>query len=449
MAKPVVIGVDIGASSGRVVAGRVGPDGTIETNVVHRFPNGVVEDDGHLRWDFDRLLHEVRLGLAMVDGASSVGVSTWGVDYGLLDSSGHLIEQPIAYRDRRTDSVVDVVRDLVSDEEHYRISGVQHLPFNTIYQLVTERDGPRWARAERALLLPDLIVDRLGGRQGSEYTNASTTGLLDASTQQWSADLFDRMGIDIGLFPPVDVPGADRGSTATGTPIVAVGSHDTASAVAGTPLSSDRAAYVVSGTWSLVGVEVERPICTEAARAANFSNEGGVDGRIRFLRNVGGLWLLSECLRSWGRDDLDRLLNDAGAVPGGGPVVDVDAAAFIPPGDMPARIHAALGSVLDPAATVRCVLDSLANGYARTVEQAVELTGRDVDVVHIVGGGSQNRLLCQLTADACGRLVLAGPVEATARGNLLIQASVAGLLPAGFASARAAWERVVRYDPTA
>ncbi len=230
-----------------------------------------------------------------------------------------------------------------------------------------------------------------------------------------------------------------------------VGSHDTASAVVAVPATTDRFAYVASGTWSLVGVELEAPILTAEARAANFTNEAGVDGRTRFLRNVGGLWLLQECLRAWGRDDLDALLAAAGALTAGGPRVDVDDPAFIPPGDMPDRIAAAAGRPsLTPAETTRCILDSLADAYARTVRRAVELTGTAVDVVHVVGGGSQNDLLCRLTAAACGLPVLAGPVEATALGNVLVQARAAGAAPAALEGLRAlvaASFPLRRYDP--
>jgi rhamnulokinase len=236
----------------------------------------------------------------------------------------------------------------------------------------------------------------------------------------------------------VQHPGEERGRTREGTVVTTVGSHDTASAVVGVPATSDRFAYIASGTWSLVGLELPAPVVSEAARLANFTNERGVDGRIRFLRNVGGLWLLQECLRSWGRTDLDGLLDAAAARPVGGPTIDVDDAAFIPPGAMPSRIvDAAGGGLRTEAEIVRCVLDSLAAGYARTVAQAAALAGRAVDVVHVVGGGSQNAVLCQLTADACGLPVVAGPVEATALGNVVVQARSAGALPASLEEVRA------------
>jgi rhamnulokinase len=443
--------VDVGASGGRVMVGLV-DEGQVVLEEAHRFPNGVVERAGHLRWDAERLLGEVERGLEECGGVESIGIDTWGVDYGLLDDDGVLVADPIAYRDSRTEDVLDDVHALVAPEELYAITGVQHLPFNTIYQLVAEQRGPVWGRAAQAVLLPDLIAAHLtGGRPWSELTNASTTALLDAGTGDWSKTLLDRLSIPFDLLPPVEPPGSFRGATARGVPVVSVGSHDTASAVVAVPAVTDRFAYVVSGTWSLVGLELDAPVLGDGARRANFTNERGVDGRVRFLRNVGGLWLLQECLRWWGRDDLDALLVAAAGVPTGGPVIDADDPAFIPPGGMPDRIVAAAGGgVRTEAEVVRCVLDSLAAGHARTLRTAMELSARAVDVVHLVGGGSQNALLCQLTADACGLPVVAGPVEATALGNVVVQARAAGALPSSLEEVRAgiaASAALRRYEP--
>ncbi len=450
MPGPTFAAVDIGASSGRVMAGRVERGGVV-LDAVHRFPNGVVRRDGHLRWELTRLLDEVRAGLARIPDATSIGISTWAVDYGLLDERGRLLGEPIAYRDPRTDAVLDDVHERVGPEELWAKNGLQHLPFTTLFQLVAEQRGPRWDDVAHVVLLPDLIAHALTGALGTEVTNASTTGLLDTRLRRWSAELLDRLDIPASLLAPLDAPGSERGRTPDGIPVVSVGSHDTASAVVGIPAATDRFAYVVSGTWSLVGLETPGPILTEAARLARFTNEGGVDGRTRFLRNVGGLWLLQECMRTWGRDDLDALLAAAAAVGPGGPVIDVDDPAFIPPDDMPDRIARAAGAALDPARTTRCILDSLAVAYARTIHDAVRLADRAVDVVHVVGGGSQNALLCQLTADAVGLPVLAGPVEATARGNVAVQARAAGLLPPTLEEIRAAAAETTplrRYDPS-
>lgn len=452
MAACVVAAVDLGASGGRVMVGTVHGDGRVALEARHRFPNGVVERDGHLRWDIRRLLAEVQAGLALVPEATSIGIDTWAVDYGLLDAEGELLADPIAYRDDRTAGVIDDVHRRIPPDELFAVNGLQFLPFNTVYQLAAEQRGPHWERAAHLLLIPDLLAHWLTGELGTEVTNASTTGLLDAGSRDWAAGLLDRMGIPPSLLPAVQPPGVPRGTTAAGTPVVTVGSHDTASAVVGVPATSEHFAYIASGTWSLVGLELDQPVLTEAARAANFTNEAGVDGRTRFLRNVGGLWLLQECLRAWRRDDLDALLAGAAAVPSGGPRIDVDDPAFIPPGAMPDRIAAAAGRAdLDPAQTVRCILDSLAEGYARTLDDACRIAGREVDVVHVVGGGAQNQLLCRLTADATGRTVVAGPVEATALGNVVVQARAAGALPARLDEIRAqvaATTTLRRYEPS-
>ena len=271
-------------------------------------------------------------------------------------------------------------------------------------------------------------------------TNASTTGLLDVANTTWSTELFSRLGIPGDLFPPIEVPGTLRGTTDNGLPVVTVGSHDTASAVVGVPATTPHFAFISSGTWSLVGVELGEPVVTAAARQANFTNEQGVDGRIRFLRNVGGLWLLEECCREWALEQRSALLEEAGRLARGGPLIDPDDPSFIAPGGMPTRIAEAAkgrGTAMDPPAIVRCILDSLAMAYARTLAQASALANREIDVVHIVGGGSQNGLLCQLTADATGLPVLAGPTEATALGNLVVQARSRGGGPTSLEAMRA------------
>lgn len=449
MAARVFAAVDIGASGGRVMAGTLDA-GRVRLDEVHRFPNGVVERDGHLRWELTRLHREVEVGLALVPEAESVGIDTWAVDYGLLDEDGTLLAEPIAYRDGRTDAVIDRVHSAVPPDELFRLNGLQHLPFTTVYQLVAEQDGELWDRARHALLIPDLLAYLLTGRVGTELTNASTTGLLDARTHRWSDVLFDRLAIPSGLLPELEAAGTVRGTTRSGVPVINVGTHDTASAVAAVPATTPRFAYVSSGTWSLVGLELAGPVLTDEARAANFTNELGVDGRTRFLRNVGGLWLLQECLREWDAPALEPLLRAAGTVVDG-PVVDVDDPAWIPPGRMPARLADAAG--LDPdsrGALVRCILDSLAAGYARTIADAERLAGLDVEVVHVVGGGSRNELLCQLTADATGRPVLAGPVEASALGNVLVQARARGAVSGTLEDLRALVASVTplrRYEP--
>ena len=467
-----VAAIDIGASSGRVVAGFV-RDGTVSIEVVHRFANGLQTVDGHLRWDLTGLYAEVLTGLTELasrhPGVVSIGIDTWAVDYGLLDADGNLLAEPIAYRDDRTDAVIGAVDDAISRERQYAISGLQFLPFNTIYQLAAERRGELWSRTAHAVLLPDLLAYWLTGELRTEITNASTTGLLDARRRSWSAEAFDALGLPADLFPSLIEPGetigpitggvADRTGLPATTSVVAVGSHDTASAVVAVPADGRDIAYVSSGTWSLVGLELDEPVITDASRAANFTNEGGVDGRVRFLRNVGGLWLLQECLREWADEglesDLGVLLRSAAALPGGGPVIDVDDDGLIAPDRMPARIRAACRTAGqrvpdDQVEIVRCVLDSLAIAYARTVEQAEQLTGRRAETIHIVGGGSQNALLCQLTADRAARPVLAGPIEATALGNVVVQARTAGVLDGALENLRGILRtglELRRYEP--
>ncbi|ONH60818.1 rhamnulokinase [Frankia sp. CcI49] len=461
----LVAAVDIGASGGRVLTARVRPD-RLDLTEAHRFPNTPLALPDGLHWDLGHLYSEVVEGLRAVAAAGdvprSVAIDSWAVDYGLLDPAGRLLGLPYHYRDARTSPAVIAAVHAASDpDELYRANGLQFLPFTTLYQLAAEagagvgagKPGPRTsavlAGAARLLLVPDLFGYWLTGAQVAELTNASTTGLLDVRDQTWSAPLARLAGIEPGLLAPLVTPGtvigglrpgiAEQTGLPTSTAVTAVGSHDTASAVVGVPAEGENWAYISCGTWSLVGVELDAPVLTTASRRAGFTNEAGVDGRIRYLHNVMGLWMLQECLRQWApRADqrpalLADLLGQAGALASGGPVIDPDDPQFLPPGDMPARVAAAARASgqrepAAPAEIVRCVLDSLAAAYARTIDTAETLSGRRVDVVHIVGGGSRNALLCQLTADALGRPVLAGPAEATAIGNILVQARAHGAL---------------------
>jgi rhamnulokinase len=451
--------VDLGASSGRVMAARVGP-GTLELHEVHRFPNRPVRTAGTLHWNvlglYAGILDGLRAAGRDLGRLDGVGIDSWAVDYGLLDADGALLGNPVHYRDARHQTAVPAVHAAVSPEELYRVSGLQHLPFNTIFQLAAARDTAQLAAARTLLLVPDLLAYWLTGAVGAEVTNASTTGLLDATTREWARSLVDGLGLPRKLFPPLRQPGDRIGElradvlTETGlagpVPVTAVGSHDTASAVVGVPASDDRFAYISCGTWSLVGVELEKPVLSEASRAAGFTNELGVDGTVRYLRNVMGLWLLQESQRTWAAAgltaDLPDLLAAAARVPAFTTLVDPDDARFLPPGDMPARIAAFCTETgqtppQSQAETVRCILDSLALAYRRSVRRAAELSGRPVENVHLVGGGARNTLLCQLTADACGLPVLAGPVEAAAIGNALVQARAGGVLSGGLAELRA------------
>jgi len=450
-----VAAVDLGASSGRVMLGRVGADG-VDLTEVHRFANRPVEVAGTLHWDILDLYRNVLAGIAAAGPVDGVGIDSWAVDYGLLDADGALLGNPVHYRDRRTDSVARATVDRLGAAELYATTGLQFLPFNTIHQLVAERSGARLGVAHRLLLVPDLLAYWLTGEVGAELTNASTTQLLDVRSRTWSTSLMAAIGVDPALFPPLREPGTVIGPAVdTGVPVIAVGSHDTASAVVGVPAATPRFAYISCGTWSLVGVELDRPVLTAESRAANFTNELGVDGTVRYLRNVMGLWLLQECLRTWGNPEVGPLLAEAAKLPTRS-VLDPDDPEFLPPGDMPARIASACRRAGEPvpesrAATVRCIVDSLAAAHAATVRQAQELSGQEVDVVHLVGGGARNTLLCQLTADACGVPVVAGPVEATALGNVLVQARALGGVAGGLTELRAhigASQAVVRYEPS-
>lgn len=446
-------------------AGRLGLD------EVHRFENRPVRLPDGLRWNvaalFDGALRGLRLA-ARSGRLASVGIDAWAVDYGLLDSDGALLGLPFAYRDSRTERVVEIVHGRVPPADLYAATGIAFLPFNTVYQLVAEEGRAAFAVAAQALLVPDLLGYWLTGEVGAEETNASTTGLLDARTGRWSAEVIARTGVRGDLLAPLRAPGDEIGPTlghvtdelALDAPlrVRAVASHDTASAVAGTPLSGPTAAYVSCGTWALVGLELDAPRTTEAARAARFTNERGVGGTVRFLRNVTGLWLLAESVRTWSARgdevDLPALLRAAAREPALAVLVDPDEPTFAEPGDMPARLRAAAaraGTPLPdrPSAVVRAVVDSLALALARRVDEASALADRPVDAIHLVGGGARVELLAASLASASGRPVLAGPVEASAIGNVLVQAIADGRV-ADLAAGRrlvAASTDVRRYDP--
>jgi rhamnulokinase len=453
------VAVDLGAASGRVMLGRAGP-GRLELEEMHRFRNDPVDLPDGLHWDALRLHLEILEGLRKTARLHrevlSIGIDSWGVDYGLLDGGGRLLGNPHHYRDPRTSVGVEAVHAIIPRERLYPRNGLQVMPFNTIYQLAASRGTPELDAAATMLLTPDLFGYWLTGVVGAEETMASTTGLLDPRDRTWALDLLDEVGLPRGILPALGRPGdvvgelRDRVIEETGlgrdTHLTLVGSHDTASAVVAVPAEGDEFAYISSGTWSLVGVELDAPVLTEASRLAEFTNEGGVDGRVRYLRNVMGLWLLQETMRAWERagtpEDLAALLAAAAELPTGGPVVEPNEAAFMPPGDMPARIadacrRADLPMPASRPAMVRCILDSLAVAHARALDDARRLSGREIRVVHVVGGGSRNELLCQLTADACGLPVVAGPVEATALGNVLVQARAHGQLSGELETLRA------------
>mgnify|MGYP001578445436 CR=1 FL=1 len=464
MTSRAVAAVDLGATSGRVMIGRIGED-RLDLEPVSRFPNGPVAREDGLHWDFAALYEHVVDGIVEAvrrePGIESIGIDSWAVDYGLL-KDGRLLAEPFHYRDDRTARGVDEVHAAVPFAELYQRNGLQFLPFNTLYQY---RVDAHLADADTALLIPDLIAFLLTGSAVAERTNASTTGLLGVADGEWDRELADRLGIPSTLLPRLVDPGTTIGRLrpelaariGADLPVISVGSHDTASAVVAAPLSTPRSAYISCGTWGLVGVELTDPVLTEAARTANFTHELGVDGRFRFLHNVTGLWLLSETVRAWEAEDgagidLPELLSEASGITGEVPVFDADDASLSTPGDMPTRIAALLGdeAPLSRPAFARTIVESIAAAFAGAVQAAADLSGRELDSIHLVGGGSLNHLLCQATADRTGLPVLAGPVEATALGNVLVQARALGAAPStleGLRALVAATHAPLRFDP--
>lgn len=448
-----VAAVDLGATSGRVMLGYVDGRGQGQVRLEHvaRFINGPVQLASGLYWNFTGLLNHVTEGLAAAvraePGVRSVGIDSWAVDYALFRGD-RMLGEPYHYRDERTRRGVDLVHAAIPFEQLHQRNGLQFLPFTTLYQLAAERVEGLLEQADRLLLIPDALAYQLTGEAVAERTNASTTGLVRVESGNWDRELMLQLQVPAALFPPLIDPGTAIGPI-TGpfvkatevrrpVPVVAVGSHDTASAVAAVPMQAESAAYISCGTWGLVGVELERPVLTRAARDAGFTNERGVDGRIRFLHNVMGLWLLSESVRHWEHRgavpvSLGSLLAEAAFVTGSVPVFDVNDPRFLPPGDMPSRIAEWCVEHDEPtpktrAEYVRSIIESLAFAFADAARDAALLSNTVVDRIHLVGGGVQNVLLCQRIADRSGLPVYAGPVEATALGNVLVQARTNGLI---------------------
>ena len=474
MGNESVAAIDLGATSGRVVVGRVADDAVV-LDIVQRFANNPVSywegEAERLHWNLLEQYRAIRLGLRTAlrqEGTlHSIAVDSWGVDYALL-RGGALAGNPYHYRDHRTTRGVRETHALVAPEELYAVSGLQIMPINSVYQLTDDRLQGRLCGGEQALLVPDLITYWLTGQMVAERTNASTTGLLDVATREWATGLFERLSLPIGLFPELVEAGTAVGALLPGiadeiggqVPVHTVGSHDTASAVVGLPAVDENFAFVSCGTWALVGVETERPVLTATGRMANFTNEGGVDGRTRYLKNIMGLWIQSESIRAWEHEgleiDLPSLLAEAAMLPGGSHF-DANDPRLLAPGDMPARIaqcciEAGQPVPQSPAQFVRAINESLADAFAAAVHDAAGLSCKDVRVVHIAGGGSQNELLCQLSADRLGLPVVAGPVEATALGNVLVQARATGLLSGSLESLRAVAARSAstrRFEPRA
>ena len=462
MTRKSYLAFDLGAESGRAVLAHL-EAGIVRMNEVHRFANTPLAEGGTLRWDVEALWREMRhaLSLSGDTALSGIAVDSWGVDYALLGRDGQLLENPWHYRDARNAAAMAAALDIVSRDDIYASTGVQVIPINTIYQLfaATRQSPSRIAAAERFVMIPDLFNYWLSGKVCCEYTDASTTQLIDPRTRTWAVDLMDRLDLPARLAAPIVEPAsiigrirddvADRRALA-GTPVIASASHDTASAVAAIT-ARDGTAFISSGTWSLVGTELDQPVLTARAMQLNFSNEGGVAGTTRLLKNVMGLWLLQGCRRSWaqqGRQFTYGDLADAAArEPGFRHLVDPDDASFSNPGDMTDAIDRFLRKTDQPAPSTpggyaRAIFDSLALKYRLVIRDLQSLVEHPIVKIRVIGGGAQNTLLNQLTADATGLPVTAGPVEATALGNVAVQMLATGAA-ASLAEARAIIDRSV------
>lgn len=446
--KNTYLAVDFGGGSGRVMAGSLF-QGKLELEEVYRFPNRQVKLGKHLYWDFPALFAEMMNGLKEAArrgyAVKGIGIDTWGVDFGLIDKNGNLLGNPVCYRDSRTDGTPDKVFRQLDPRDHYRTTGIQVMSINTLFQLYSMKEAgdPQLAVADKLLFMPDLFSYFLTGVADTEYSIASTSELLDARGRCWSVDTARALGLPEHLFGRLVMPGTVRGrltdevarETGLGAvDVIAVGSHDTASAVAAVSVTDDTVAFLSSGTWSLLGVELDEPILTEEARLAPFTNEGGVGGRICFLQNITGLWIVQRLMAEWKQrgeeQTYDELIPQAESAVVTA-CIPVDDACFMNPGNMEAAIlgycrEHGLPQPQGKAEMMKCVLQSLALKYKDAVSRLNRLLPAPVSRLNIIGGGSQNRLLNQLTADALGIPVQAGPVEATAIGNILTQAMAKG-----------------------
>lgn len=443
------LAVDFGGGSGRVMAGFI-HRGVLKLEEVYRFPNRQVRMGNHIYWDFPALFEEMKNGIrqAVRQGYSvrSIGIDTWGVDFGLIDKDGNLLGNPVCYRDPRTNGLPEELFDEPALSGHYAEAGIQVMPINTLFQLYSMRksDDAQLKVADRLLFMPDLFSYYLTGVANNEYCIASTSELLDARTRTWNRPLIESLGLPQSLFGEIVMPGTVRGKLRKEVceelgisheiEVVAVGSHDTASAVFAVPGAGKNRAYLSSGTWSLLGVELDEPLLTEEARKAGFTNEGGVGGKIRFLQNITGLWMLQRLIAEWkeaGKETSYEYLIQAAEASGFPSVINVDDASFQSPMNMEAAIAEycrkhGLRVPVSQGEQVRCVLQSLAQRYKQGIEQLNSLLPAPIEQLHIVGGGCRNTLLNRLTSEALGIPVYAGPVEATAIGNILVQALAAG-----------------------
>ena len=445
-----LLGFDFGASSGRAMLG-VFDGKTIQISELHRFSNDPVMINDRFMWDTPRLFFEMKEALTKASRQGikidAIGIDTWGVDFGLLDKNGNLVSNPIHYRDAHTDGIMEKAYQIVPKEEIFAATGLAFMQFNTLYQLLSLKlaDDPALKIADKLLFTPDLLAYFLTGQMGTEYTIASTSQMIDPATGDWAWDLLKKFGLPTHILTPIQPAGTVRGMLKEdicrecgmeSVPVIAVGSHDTASAVAAVPAKAGSTfAYISSGTWSLFGTELDKPLTTPDVMEANYTNEGGVLGDVRFLKNIMGLWIIQECKREWDRRGdkvgFAQLVELAEKAPAFKAVIDVDDTHFLAPGDMPQRIQQYCRDTNQPVPEgrgeiSRVVYESLALKYRWAIERMEALTGKKFDVLHIVGGGSNNLMLNRFTASAVARPVITGPSEGTVIGNLLMQAKTLG-----------------------
>lgn len=466
-----VLAFDFGASSGRAIIGSF--DGEkITLKEVHRFTNDPVDLGGTLYWDVLRLFYEIKQGIVkakIAGGFDSIGIDTWGVDFGLIDKNGRLLENPVHYRDKRTSGLVEESFKSVPRQKMYDITGIQFMELNTLFQLISlKKQRPEMLeRADKMLFMPDLFAYFLTGKMCSEYSIASTSQLIDINTRSWSKELLDAFGIKESLFAPLTEPGTQLGNLSKeiceecgveSVPVISVCGHDTQSAITAVPCESGDFAFLSSGTWSLFGTELQKPIVNETSLKINITNEGGFGGTTGFLKNIIGLWLIQESRRQWQREgkdysyaDLEKLALSEEPFKC---FIDPDAPEFVPQGNIPERVREfcrKTGQYVPESVgeIMRCIYESLAMKYRMTFEKLCECTGKDYPVIHVIGGGTKDGLLCRMTASSCGKTVKAGPIEATVMGNVAVQLMSDGTI-GSISKARkavAASESLKTYEP--
>ena len=466
-----VLAFDFGASSGRAIIGSF--DGEkITLKEVHRFTNDPVDLGGTLYWDVLRLFYEIKQGIVkakIAGGFDSIGIDTWGVDFGLIDKNGRLLENPVHYRDKRTSGLVEESFKSVPRQKMYDITGIQFMELNTLFQLISlKKQRPEMLeRADKMLFMPDLFAYFLTGKMCSEYSIASTSQLIDINTRSWSKELLDAFGIKESLFAPLTEPGTQLGNLSKeiceecgveSVPVISVCGHDTQSAITAVPCESGDFAFLSSGTWSLFGTELQKPIVNETSLKINITNEGGFGGTTGFLKNIIGLWLIQESRRQWQREGKDYSYTDLEKLALSEEpfkcFIDPDAPEFVPQGNIPERVREfcrKTGQYVPESVgeIMRCIYESLAMKYRMTFEKLCECTGKDYPVIHVIGGGTKDGLLCRMTASSCGKTVKAGPIEATVMGNVAVQLMSDGTI-GSISEARkavAASESLKTYEP--